>query len=169
MLDYVNLAGMKCWPLNGWAPGGYLMKSCPGCKKDFTGDKRSSQCLECAINGLKLNIEKLSNTISGMGKEIRKADQKIANPDEHVAAAAVYHGSTISLPRPARHGDILATMSVVMGIDAMRVPPENQGFVTSTGRFVGRVEAKGIAWRAKQIVRHSAGEHCPELFSEDLW
>jgi hypothetical protein len=93
----------------------------------------------------------------------------IAVPPERIVAAAIYHGCTVSLPPPARHGHILAAMSATLGINTPQIPPENQGFLTDTGRYVGRVEAKLIAHRAGQIIRHSAGQHCPELYSEDLW
>lgn len=41
---------------------------------------------------------------------------------------------------------------------------DDQGFVTSTGRFVNREEASRLAWYAKQINRDNG-----YLFSEDLW
>ncbi len=84
---------------------------------------------------------------------------------ELIVAAAVYHGCVISLPKPARHHTILHSLSL-MGIDAMLIHGDNQGFITSEGRYVNRVEAFGIAYKAKQIPRDSKG---PQLFSEDLW
>lgn len=83
-----------------------------------------------------------------------------------IVAAAIYHGTIISLPPPARHHTILRTMDITMGIDAL-VPPQNQGFLTSDGIYVNRVEAWEIAERAGQIKRNTSGR--PELFSEDLW
>lgn len=84
---------------------------------------------------------------------------------ETIIAAAVQYGATISLPPPARHGTILTTMSTQMHLDAM-VPPFCQGFITSAGRFVNRIEAFEVAWRAGQLDETKKG---PELFSEDLW
>lgn len=84
---------------------------------------------------------------------------------EIIVAAAVYHGCVISLPRPARHHTILHTLDA-MGIDAIKIHGDNQGFITSEGRYVNRVEAFGIAYRAKQLITNSKG---PQLFSEDLW
>lgn len=84
-------------------------------------------------------------------------------------AAAIFHGCTFSSPPPARHGQILTTLSSILKIDAAQIPPENQGFLTSTGRFVNRVDAMQIAYRAKQSIAYCAGIHCPELYSEDLW
>jgi len=40
-----------------------------------------------------------------------------------------------------------------------------QGFITSTGRFVGRVEAKEIAIASGQITESEYSQ----LYSEDLW
>lgn len=85
---------------------------------------------------------------------------------ERIVSAAIYCGAIISLPRPARHGTIIATMDTTMGIDGILAYPDRQGFITDTGRFVNRVEAYGIAWKAGQIISGSKG---PQLFSEDLW
>jgi len=87
-------------------------------------------------------------------------------PKERIISAAILYGGIISLPRPARHGDIIATMDQLMGIDGPLATPERQGFITDTGRYVNRVEARNIAWRAGQIISDSKG---PQLFSEDLW
>ncbi|WP_327210328.1 hypothetical protein [Rhizobium leguminosarum] len=83
-----------------------------------------------------------------------------------IVAAAIFHGATISLPPPARHHTVLQTMSIVMGVDAIQVRPENEGLLTSDGRFVNRVEAYYIAWRAGQL---KDAKQIPELYSEDLW
>lgn len=64
-----------------------------------------------------------------------------------------------TLPPPARHNDILWGFG--------RVLPEDQGFITSTGRFVGRREAAGIALGAGQVEELTAP--ASGLFSEDLW
>ena len=92
--------------------------------------------------------------------------------EERIVAAAVFHGSTISLPPPARHYTILHTMDLVMGIDVTKVSMENQGFLTSTGRFVARTEGFYIASRANQLLepdRFKGAKVVPQLFSEDLW
>lgn len=92
---------------------------------------------------------------------------------EKIISAAIYHGGIISLPPPARHHTILHSMDFVMRIDVINVPPEAQGFLTDTGRFVNRVEAYYIAWKAGQIIegrdRVTNGQNEPRLFSEDLW
>jgi len=66
--------------------------------------------------------------------------------------------ATVTLPAPARHHDILWGFG--------RVLPEDQGFLTSTGRYVDRKEAAQIAWAAEQVKTLIAP---PNLYSEDLW
>lgn len=83
-----------------------------------------------------------------------------------ITAAAIYHGAIVSLPAPARHFTILHTMSIVMGVDTTQIGPSQEGFLTSDGRFVNRVEAYHIAWKAGQLKEDKL---TPELFSEDLW
>ena len=83
-----------------------------------------------------------------------------------VAAAIQIQGVTISLPRPARHGTVLAAADWYLKTSPGQ---EVQGFLTSTGRFVNRIQARHIADIAGQNPGHSGGRHNPELFSEDLW
>ena len=56
---------------------------------------------------------------------------------------------------------------LALGID----PDQNkdsilEGFITSKGRFVDRIEAKKIARKAKQLIRNTV---FPELISEDIF
>lgn len=85
---------------------------------------------------------------------------------ERIVSAAIYLGGIISLPRPARHGDIIATMDTIMDIEGHLATPDRQGFLTDAGRYVNRVEGYGIAWKAGQIISDT---HGPQLYSEDLW
>lgn len=84
-----------------------------------------------------------------------------------IVAAAVYHGAIISLPPPARHHTILHSMILTMGIDDEKLIDPQQGFLTSDGQYVNRVEAFYIAQKAGQLKRNTSGR--PELYSEDLW
>lgn len=68
---------------------------------------------------------------------------------------------TYTQPAPARHHHILHSMPG----DSLNVI---QGFLTSTGRFVGRKEAWSLAVAAGQLVP-KPGASVPDLFSEDLW
>lgn len=83
---------------------------------------------------------------------------------ETITNAAIQHGGiTYSLDRPGRHGDILKLMAGVR-VDRLPIQPEEQGFLTSEGRFVDRKEAMRIAFDAGQIEEQKS-----ELFTEDLW
>lgn len=86
--------------------------------------------------------------------------------EERISSAAIYAGAIISLPPPARHHTILQTMGIILDIDALE-HGHNQGFITSTGRYVNRVEAWSIARNAGQIIKNTSGQ--PELYSEDMW
>ena len=60
-----------------------------------------------------------------------------------VAAALQFDGLVLSLPRPARHGHVLWVADMVVKDNLL--PTMTQGFTTSTGRFVCRIEARNIA------------------------
>lgn len=84
-----------------------------------------------------------------------------------VAAAISIDNVTISLPQPARHPHVLMSAEAFLkddyGLQA------TQGFLTSTGRFVNRIQAYQIAWSAKQVMTKLKPSDIPQLFSEDLW
>jgi hypothetical protein len=42
------------YPIGGYAPGNYICR-CVTCKKDFIGDKRAVQCIECAMTMTRYN------------------------------------------------------------------------------------------------------------------
>lgn len=92
-----------------------------------------------------------------------------ASRERIIAAAVQVEGVTLSLPIPARHGEVISSA------DAMHLPEYAihgavQGFLTSTGRFVNRVQAKQIAHMAGQPqMRPEHERHQRDLFSEDLW
>lgn len=92
---------------------------------------------------------------------------------ERIVAAAIFHmpGMICFLVSPARHHDIIRAMAQA----GLQTPiTGTQGFITSTGRFVGRREARGIAEEAGQLIECEQDgvkfirEHS-ELFSEDVW
>ena len=89
---------------------------------------------------------------------------------ERIACAAMKIGAEVvaSLPPPARHHSIIRALYDCTGDDRLTaVPPEAQGFLTNTGRFVGREEAFCIARDAGQIINKTPPSDM--LFSEDLW
>lgn len=88
--------------------------------------------------------------------------------EERIISAAIYYkGAIISLPAPARHHHILLTIAKEWEKNAIEIgEPDNQGFITSTGRYVNRIEAWTLAFQAEQLLntdRHQL------LFSEDVW
>lgn len=92
---------------------------------------------------------------------IRAADA--FHSERIVAAAMIYNGVVCSLPAPARHNDIIREIAARVGSANWPVNGED-GFTTSTGRFVGRNLGMEIARAAGQT--EAAME---QLFSEDLW
>lgn len=145
-----------------WAEGGY--SETPGLKpNEVAGVIRPEKVGELysgAMRKAAVSLEDFRNkakTILGKGK-----------PDEFIVAAAIHHGGIISLPKPARHHTILQTLDTEMQIGGV-INPQQQGFITSTGRYVNRTEAWYIALAAGQITRKTSGEDTPNLYSEDLW
>lgn len=64
-------------------------------------------------------------------------------------------------PKPARHHHLIHQIAILTGVP---VQPDEQGFITSEGRYVDRAEAMAIAFSEGQTM--STRKH---LFSEDLW
>lgn len=100
--------------------------------------------------------------------EIIGAIHQVGDPERIVAAAVVWGGVIYSLPRPARHHDVMQRIpklgpNVQPEVD---LQPANQGFITSSGRYVDRGEAAVLAIQAGQIERPRWGEM---LYSEEVW
>ena len=72
----------------------------------------------------------------------------------------------ITAPPPARHHHLLAPMH---DYGARPVEFDDQGFITSTGRYVERVEALQIVLSSGQSMIDHPSRHNTWLFSEDLW
>lgn len=83
-------------------------------------------------------------------------------PERIVAAAVHAYGATWSLPRPARHHNVLWAIDGA-GLDATAPGPEAQGFLTSEGRFVGRREAAKMAVDAGQLAERICGEEGKDI------
>jgi hypothetical protein len=84
--------------------------------------------------------------------------------EESIIAAAYRVGEIVySTPRPGRHRQALDA-AIALGVDPN---VGDQGFVTSTGRFVTRWQAARIAFIAGQTTR--APRLSTELYSEDVW
>lgn len=84
---------------------------------------------------------------------------------EGVDRAAVYKDGIIySMPRPARHHNVLHAM-IASGVDDRG---SEQGFVTTLSRFVRRKPALRIADKAGQLKSEPTAPY-HGLFSEDVW
>lgn len=95
-----------------------------------------------------------------------------AEVERVVAAAVQWHGVTLTLPAPARHHTIFNQI----GANVVHNMPQKywphwgpQGFITNTGRFVNRADAKCIALAAGQPMLLADHARHEDLFSEDLW
>lgn len=86
------------------------------------------------------------------------------NDEIIVGVALEYQGALHSLPRPARHHDII---QILYQVHKEMIVPDTEGFMTSTGRYVLRKEALSIAKNANQLL--PSHEHPTELFSESVW
>ncbi len=90
----------------------------------------------------------------------RKSEEH--RPKERIVAVAMNLGSLIvTLPAPARHNDLMTALFRDLG---QMTDSDQEGFLTSEGRFVSRHEARGIAIAAGQVSRDSG-----MLISQHLW
>lgn len=78
--------------------------------------------------------------------------------DSIVKAAIKKNGVVYSVDRPGRHRQVFDIMPDTLNAE--------QGFLTSSGAFVDRVEAGKIAVASGQI---KWLKWPPQLFTEDLW
>lgn len=82
-------------------------------------------------------------------------DPRVWSPDPRALPVIV------SAPPPARHHNLFALPDKKWRYKS--------GFLTSTGRFVGREEARRIALASGQPMIDHPSRHDRLLFSEDLW
>lgn len=92
---------------------------------------------------------------------------KLAGPEEEIACAAIRYTDigVLALPAPARHHTIMWTRLLIDGQRTGGV--DEQGFLTTKGRFVDRAEGFRIATAADQIETKHGSPGL--LFSEDMW
>lgn len=99
-------------------------------------------------------------------ERMQKLPSEQAFPQEEIACAANRYESigVLALPAPARHHHVMWTYLMIMGVQDHSA---EQGFLTTAGRFVGRVEGLRIAMEAGQVeTKHGNPD---ELYSEDMW
>lgn len=89
-----------------------------------------------------------------------------AAPERIVAAALRHAGVVFSIAPPARHHTVIRLM-MGLGLDMEAAHVDNQGFLTSHGRFVDREEGARIARAANQLIREPTPWYM--LTSEDVW
>lgn len=84
-----------------------------------------------------------------------------------VAAAVKRDGQVYSLPRPARHHDVLRSLG------RGNRPGDVQGFVDEVGAFLTRLQAYQVACDRRQLLRPELHPRVAApgrlLFSEDVW
>lgn len=88
-----------------------------------------------------------------------------------VAVAFYMDGMIFTLPKPARHDDLIKKLNA-LGIECNGFHGPNgveveQGFLLDDGRFARRKPAAAVAERAGQLTKPLIAP--PRLFSEDLW
>jgi len=78
-------------------------------------------------------------------------------------AAIMYDGKIYSLPRPARHADVIRSIGGMSG-------PHKEGFIDSAGYWLTRGGAYIRAQRTGQIKRKDEFVYVAGLlYTEDLW
>lgn len=84
-----------------------------------------------------------------------------------VGVAIIGEGGEVwTLPKPNRHWHVIGFMAESGHPTPVSLGKYPQGFVTDTGRFIGRAEAAGLALANGQCAELYAP---PDLYSEDLW
>lgn len=90
-----------------------------------------------------------------------------------IVAAAIKMGDLIcTLPKPARHHNILSAIDKQFkkGRSVTSVLAEEEGFLTDQGQFLGRQAAYHHARKfGPSIIRKPDGYQGDSLFSEDVW
>lgn len=87
-----------------------------------------------------------------------------------IAVAIKYGEAVIHMPRPCRHHDIIRLVGE--RFKSRTGGSDQQGFLTSEGRFVGRRYALYLTQRNGQLDQtkpRGSGSNSRDLFSEDLW
>ena len=81
------------------------------------------------------------------------------------AAIKLVDGRVLSVPQPARHPSVI----LLAQKERLSLSGSTQGFITSEGRFVDRLEAFKIAGAAGQLLPGWEKLSGQWLYSEDVW
>lgn len=118
------------------------------------------ECRDICV--IKLYVNKTNLTYI---KNVNKSD---VDYDEYILCAAISltlkEGNSPVVLAGYRHGDCFSS-AIQLGYEG-HIDSDEQGFLTSKGRFVGREEAKLIAKRAGQLKTDSIYK---QLISEDIY
>jgi len=122
-------------------------------KSTLIADIKSGIFLQTAINPGPKTVDIIENHFG------------IATPKETITGVAVRaNGKLYKLPKPNRHHHVLG---LIHKETKKEVFAEEEGFITSLGRYVNRKEAYRIAKAANQFLpRHF---NSGELYSECVW
>jgi len=86
---------------------------------------------------------------------------------ERIIAAAIKQNTGLyAVAPPGRHSDVFLYM---VHLDIDWNVTHVQGFITNTGRFVDRTEAKQIAEDTNQIILRFDTSTPDQLYSENVW
>lgn len=105
----------------------------------------------------------------GVQRHVPGQVQRKAHVAEYIECVALSHpkwGKPATLPPPARYEDVRRGL-IEQGRYRATLRFANEGFMTSTGRFVSRKSALLIAEKAHQIINKTAP--IGVLHSEDMW
>lgn len=95
---------------------------------------------------------------------LRKAARTKRKSVERLSAVAIQRGNEVHSELKGGSHKMLRDM-----LDPWMTPSDVEGFVTSTGRFVDRQEAKGVAIEAGQISHHWKAAQRDLLSSDIAW
>lgn len=99
--------------------------------------------------------------------ELAEAAAPPVEGTERIVRAAIKLGAAVySVPPPGRHHTIINEILAPAGLHC---GPDDQGFLTNTGRFLGREGAYWCAKDAGQIIKKTGNPNDTILYSEDLW
>ena len=85
----------------------------------------------------------------------------------HVAIR--FHGRLYSLPKPARHHDVIRHIVQTEGVKSVDVSEDDQGFLIDGEQYARRKPALRHAIECNQLKPNTLGPKLGKLFSEDVW
>lgn len=155
---------MSCPPAGGWRTGARR----PGKVVGFVTDSATIQAIVAVGGRLEtFQLHQLIVTEDHMPETIVAA----ALRTRFWCPGTPKSEQIVSAPPPARHHTLLHPLNHLLKNAGQRghIAPDDQGFLTSTGRFVDRKEAMQIALSSGQPMINHPSRNNHTLYSEDLW